>query len=96
MCTTGDLYDEGVAMRHCVGSYCHQALAGQVEVYGLMVNGRPLTLALARRGTCWRVQDLRGFANRRSTAEERLLVYGWLVAQGAAITRPHLGGEGVW
>jgi PcfJ-like protein len=82
---SADLYREGVAMHHCVGTYADDVRAGRLYVYSVRRdNERVATLALALGPTTakpW-MAELRGPCNAQSTNAIATAVQRWLRAQG--------------
>lgn len=79
LCTETDLVKEGKDMRHCIGSYTEECLAGSVRVFsgtaGLNSQRKlRISVSLSRMDSVknvWKVGQVRGFANRIANANER-------------------------
>jgi hypothetical protein len=72
--TTEMLLEEGKAMRHCVGSYAEQCVAGKAFIFSVQTRSGALrsTVHIGHKGTIGRliIKEHRGFAN--STPSTRL------------------------
>jgi hypothetical protein len=82
-----DLVAETRAMHHCVWSYAGKCIAGQASIWSLRHRSgkdvsRLLTIELDRYD---RAVQIRGFANRLATAEERKILDRWAQARGVAL-----------
>jgi len=82
--TAAELVAESSAMRHCVSSYAGKCLADHASIWSLRrrVPGkidRLLTIELDRQH---RAVQVRGFANRLATAEEKQVLGRWATARG--------------
>lgn len=81
--TDEELRDEGLTMRHCVGSYQPKLLSGACLLYRVLpdkrlVTGRA-TLELAPRPDGrWHVKELAGFSNSTVSSKTSRLVETWL------------------
>ena len=62
---SADLYREGAAMHHCVGTYAGEVQSGSMYIYGVLSAGeRVATLALVRAaGDKATISQLRGHCN---------------------------------
>lgn len=63
--TALDIVREGQAMRHCVGAHAQHALAGELFIFHIEIDGRPITVEVDLEGD---VLDAAGFANDRGPA----------------------------
>jgi hypothetical protein len=82
---SGELYREGAAMHHCVGTYADDVRAGWLYVYSVRRDGeRVATLALARdrTGTKAQLYQLRGPCNAEPSQAIASAVQRWLRALG--------------
>jgi PcfJ-like protein len=82
--TAADLVDETRAMHHCVASYASKCIAGYASIWSLRhrvadTTKRLLTIELDPLG---RAIQVRGFANRPPSAEERKILERWAKARG--------------
>ncbi|MBX3571245.1 MAG: PcfJ domain-containing protein [Mesorhizobium sp.] len=82
-----DLVAESRAMHHCVWSYAGKCIAGQASIWSLRQRSgkdvsRLLTIELDRAD---RAVQIRGFANRVATADERKILDRWAQARGVAL-----------
>jgi hypothetical protein len=85
---SSDLWEEGVAMRHCVAKYDGSCSDGGTVVVSLRRNGaRALTIELQWRGLA--LGQVKGRFNREPTAEESQVVRCWVneVVRGRARSR---------
>jgi hypothetical protein len=74
---SSELWEEGVAMRHCVAKYDSQCQQGRTVVVSLKRNGeRVLTIELT--GNALVLGQVKGRFNREATAEESQLVQRWM------------------
>jgi hypothetical protein len=74
---SSELWEEGVAMRHCVAKYDSQCQWGRTAVVSLRRNGeRVLTIEL--KGSALVLGQVKGRFNREATAEESQLVQRWV------------------
>lgn len=80
-----DLALEGLLMRHCVASYHPRIHAGNIFIYQVHSKQR-MTLAVARKGTHWALDELRGYANAPASEQAILLVNQWLSAANKHVT----------
>lgn len=77
-----DLVDEGIAMRHCVGTYAERAKAGEVALFAVRRtepgDDRPRRLLTVEVDPRTRsVEQVRGKCNRDATADERAVIAAW-------------------
>lgn len=75
-----DLFDEGIVMRHCVGSYGPQIARGKVFIYR-MTQPQRLTIAIQPAGNRWRIEQVKGFYNQPPTKDALNVIYDWLAGQ---------------
>ena len=83
--SSAELYREGAAMHHCIGTYADDVRAGDLYVYSVRRDGqRVATLALARDKTSTKAQlhQLRGPCNAQPSRAIASAVNRWLRAQG--------------
>ena len=85
--TAADLVAETRAMQHCVASYAAKCIDGNASIWSLRHRSagnteRLLTIELDRQH---RAIQIRGFANRRPTTEERKLLERWAKARGIGL-----------
>jgi hypothetical protein len=74
---SSELWDEGVAMRHCVAKYDNQCHEGRTVVVSLRRDGaRVLTIEL--KGKALVLGQVKGRFNREATTEESELVQRWV------------------
>lgn len=84
--TGRQLIEEGIAMRHCVGTYAERARSGEVIIFGVRteVDGgarkRALTIEVKPESNA--VIQVRGRCNRGPTREEVGIVRCWAKEQG--------------
>ncbi|HEY1097732.1 MAG TPA: PcfJ domain-containing protein [Myxococcota bacterium] len=80
------LVDEGIAMRHCVGTYAERAKQGEVVIFGVSVDvagqRRKRALTIEVRPTTREIVQVRGKTNRRATDVERGIVRAWANEHG--------------
>ncbi|WP_293368134.1 PcfJ domain-containing protein [Nevskia sp.] len=73
------LFDDGQAMRHCVGGYGPRCQSGASAIVSIRRDGeRCLTVELAPRGL--RIAQVHGVCNRNASADERKIVEAWMNA----------------
>jgi len=82
--TAAELVAESSAMRHCVSSYAAKCLAGDASIWSMRRRApgkvdRLLTIELDRQH---RAVQVRGFANRLATADEKQVLGRWAKARG--------------
>lgn len=82
-----ELVAEGQAMHHCVSSYAAKCITGNASIWALrrMALGkaeRLLTIELDRQH---RAVQVRGFANRLATADEKQVLGRWAKARGIVL-----------
>jgi hypothetical protein len=78
----GDLYREGYAMHHCVGTYGDRIRRGEVYVFSVRQHeARVATLELVRHGERVSQGLLRGPSNSRVSKGIEVVVRRWLRAQ---------------
>lgn len=86
--TAADLVAETRAMQHCVATYAAKCIAGYCSIWSLRrrepgtAQQRLLTIELDQLG---RAVQVRGFANRVATADERRLLERWSKARGVEL-----------
>lgn len=85
--TAAELVAESSAMRHCVSSYALKCVAGNASIWSLRRRlpgklDRLLTIELDRQH---RAVQVRGFANRLATADEKQVLGRWAKAKGIAL-----------
>lgn len=79
LATARQVWAEGKAMRHCVGSRVPAARDHGAQLFHLEVDGAPLTAELHPRPSGrWTLVELAGAHNRRPTEPERLRVLDWV------------------
>jgi hypothetical protein len=93
--TSQDLADEGTRMHHCVYSYQQKCIAGGTSIWSLKVRPasrndqasytRALTIELANHQK--QVVQIRGYANRAMTGDERAIVSKWAATNGLSLSR---------
>ena len=64
-------------MRHCAGTYAVSVARGVAYLYRVLAPERA-TLLLKRVEAGWRIDEIRGFANRRVSKETGLAAARWL------------------
>ncbi len=79
------LIEEGIAMRHCVGTYAERARSGEVIIFGVRTeiggrSKRALTIEVAPKDKA--IVQIRGRCNRRHTPQELGIVTCWAAEQG--------------
>ncbi len=81
-----ELVEEGIAMRHCVGTYAERARRGEVIIFGVgvAVGGSPAKRALTIevRPATRSIIQVRGKGNRQPSDIERGIVRCWAQEQG--------------
>jgi hypothetical protein len=82
--TLAELREEGVRVRNCVASYRPLVERGELVVLSASVAGRPITIAVRPNGRGWRLDEWKGFANRRLTPPEVEALRPWMQANGVA------------
>ena len=85
--TVHDIHLEGRRMKHCVRAYVGDALDQRVALYRVLRPQRA-TLSLVRRGSRWRVGQLRLCANGRPSADCYATVHWWLRKSTTPTPRP--------
>ncbi|MGD9785947.1 MAG: PcfJ domain-containing protein [Hyphomicrobiaceae bacterium] len=85
--TAAELVAETRAMHHCVATYAAKCIAGHAAIFSLRhrankATQRLLTIEIDRR---LRAVQVRGFANRQATADERKLLARWSKARGVEL-----------
>jgi hypothetical protein len=71
-----DLREEGSAMRHCVATYHGVIVAGRSSIWSMRKDGvRSLTIEVWNQHRA--VVQVRGWQNRRATAEEQAVIDRW-------------------
>jgi hypothetical protein len=68
-------------MHHCVASYGHLALTGQMHFYRGNTRDERVTIAIAWSGDRWRLVEASGFANRRPSNMGAILRWIELLAK---------------
>jgi hypothetical protein len=88
--TSSELFEEGRAMRHCVGSYVGSCASRRTSIWSLrktIENGRVIRLATIevsnKPGT---IVQVRGRCNRLPTKGELAILQGWSEADGPALS----------
>jgi len=74
---SSELWEEGVAMRHCVAKYDSQCHQGRAVVVSLRRNGER-TLTIELQGNDLVLGQVKGRFNREATAEESRVVQRWV------------------
>ncbi len=78
--TQRDIVEEGVKMRHCIGSYLGRVVNGDYAVYR-MVEPERLTIGVfKRRDGSLVLDDIRGRRNAIASEEASALVESWFLA----------------
>lgn len=88
--TAKELAAEGNAMRHCVFSYRDHCKTGSVSIWSLSTSSneygksfkRKVTIELLNNGD---IVQMRGYANRQVTPEERTIIGKWVNKNGLRI-----------
>src|SRR5262249_7781720 len=76
---SADLYREGHAMHHCVGTYAGRAQDGSIYVYSVRRDGkRVATLTLQRNGKSAVIAEFRGPCNAQPSKEIISVARKWL------------------
>jgi hypothetical protein len=84
---SADLYREGAAMHHCVGTYAENVRAGHLYVYSIRRQGRHVaTVSLMRNGCDVRLHELRGPCNSPVPKQISALVGRWLKRRPQTVT----------
>jgi len=81
---SSDLYREGAAMHHCIGTYADEIRAGSIFVYSVRQDNKrvaTVALALGAKSTNPWLAELRGPCNAQPTKAIALAVQQWLRAQ---------------
>ena len=79
--TAGDLCREADEMDNCVATLIDAALCGEMAIYSANVDGRRLTVAVAREDGAWRLGEIEARSNAPATDRERDVVLVWLEAE---------------
>lgn len=74
-----ELMHEGKEMRHCISAHGHRINAGDFFAYKVLTEQR-LTLAIAKRGETWRIDEIRGYANALPNEDALLHIHVWFKA----------------
>ena len=80
------LVEEGIAMRHCVGTYADRAKEGSAAIFSLKVAQfgdaprRALTIEVDPKRR--RIEQVRGKANRAVDDDERAVILAWMRERG--------------
>jgi hypothetical protein len=95
---SADLYREGAAMHHCVGTYEGEVQSGSMCIYGVLLAGeRVATLALVRtaddKAT---ISQLRGHCNAQVSKEIAVAARKWVRSQPKIPPRPQTREERTW
>jgi len=84
-----ELVNEGLAMRHCVGTYAEKAKGGHVVIVGvrrcLSDGGEKRAVTIEVQPARAAIAQVRGRTNRRATDAEQAVVRCWAQEQGLAI-----------
>ena len=88
-----DVYDEGIVLNHCVGSYCNDIIAarGSMRIYFMRPRRFPnhnlVTVQVNRLAATgeYYISEAAGKANRKLTAEEDAYLQRWIKAYNARI-----------
>ena len=81
--TQREIVEEGVEMRHCIGSYLSRVVAGEYAVYKMSEPER-LTIGLVIRADGSAVlDDIRGRRNARASQEAEALIESWFIKNNA-------------
>lgn len=83
--TAGDLYAEGLLMRHCVASLATMAVSGQLVFFRGTCAGQRVTVCLTRTST-WHLHEAAGVANTPVRRPD--LIRQWLKRLECGVTRP--------
>jgi hypothetical protein len=78
--TVGELVQEGLEMRHCVGGFADAAIAGTLYFFRGTVGPARITVAVVGSAGHWWLREAAGFANRRLDESEREIVNRWVSA----------------
>jgi hypothetical protein len=90
---SADLYLEGVAMHHCVGSYSNEVIAGRSQIYSVREGDRRIaTFELVRANGRAELRQIRGICNAQVPKEIATAVRRWLASQKIRTSGPELGG----
>jgi hypothetical protein len=82
--TVRALREEGARVHNCVASYRPRIARGDLVVFSAVVHGQPVTISVAPWMGGWRVQECKGFANRRLLPAEDAALAPWRDANGIA------------
>jgi hypothetical protein len=91
--STVELYDEGSAMHHCVGSYAMSCRSGRAAIFAMRVRaavGIERLLTLELRPAARSIVQARGKRNRRATSVEQRIVRAWAAQASLSV------GDHVW
>jgi hypothetical protein len=70
-----ELHEEGTKQHHCVSSYRHSCVNGNVSIWSLRLDGkRKVTIELKNSGA---IVQARGYANRKTTGQEDSIIQKW-------------------
>ncbi len=87
LCSSAELVEETRAMHHCVWTYAGKCAAGHASIWSMKRrwpgrSERLLTIELDRQH---RAMQVRGFANRLATQDERKVLARWAKARGVLL-----------
>lgn len=83
--TGGELWEEGKAMRHCIGGYTERIAGanGRLYAYHLQIpDNEHATMLLYEYGDSWRIDDIRGPGNATVSNTMKQLAQEWLEGRG--------------
>ncbi len=81
--TSKELSKEGTAMHHCVSSYQHKCRSGDCSIWSMRINdNRKLTIEVTHINNDNTIMQVSGFANRRATYIESLMVKKFAIDLG--------------
>jgi PcfJ-like protein len=90
---SADLYREGAAMHHCIGTYVDAVQSGGCYVYSVrQADKRIATFTLARRAVSAELGEIRGPCNAQVPEKTVAAVRRWLRAAATAVAVQRLAG----
>jgi hypothetical protein len=75
--SVGGLIVEGNQMRHCVAARYASVARGRTAIYHASVEGKPLTVEVGLHDLGWRIEEVKGIANREPTPAEWSALRRW-------------------
>lgn len=85
------LVEEGIAMKHCVGTYAQNAKSGAVALFTMKVGHDGATprrcVTIELNPATREVRQVRGKTNRRPDVDERGVLVAWAAERGLSVAR---------